>query len=426
MPTIDEYNDVSTLELCVRKHLEKLPNGQQPDVWRISTTKNSGRALFATRDIAVNELICIDTPLLIGFSGSKVDALLCVTCHKIVNTSDICPNGCGLPVCSLNCASLDIHKRECELIRSWKLINGKTIAFGILTVLSSLRSLLLNDDDSKLLSLLQANRNQKNEQHIDLVLSQEFESFPKNDQINEILKRTTSVMNTNSFQNIISTSASGCNQAVRTLYPLLGYINHNCTPNTRRTVRSDGSNIAELYATKSIAMGEEITTTYSQILWSTSSREAFFTVTKEFICLCDRCQDATENGTNLAALKCLQRPCPGSMFPVAPISVTSTWQCNVCPKRFSYQQIFQTQSVLCSLTNTKMGSNVSGRDIVNFVETKLEKFLPLSNQLAVELKMAAIKRIGSDTDTGECGLLLFFFLTMENFIIAFLVYKLCE
>lgn len=393
MPPFDEYNDVPTLESCVRKHLQKLPV-TQPDVWRISSTKNCGRALFATRNIEANELICTDAPLLTGFSGSKADAILCVTCYKIIDAIDVCPNGCGLPVCSLKCATLDVHKRECELIRSWNPINGKSIAVAMLKVLPSIRALMLDDEDAKLLSLLQANRNHKNEKHIDLVL-RDFESFPKDDKMIEILKRTASVMNTNSFQNIISTSPSGSNQSVRALYPLFAYINHECTPNTRRAVNNDGSNVAHFYATKRIGKGEEITTSYSQILWSTSSREAYFTVTKEFICLCDRCQDASENGTNLAALKCLQRPCAGALLPVAPISVTSTWQCNVCPMRFGYQQIFQTQSVLGALTSTKMGCNVRGREIVNFVNTKLEKFLPLCNQLAVELKLAAIKRIGS-------------------------------
>lgn len=410
MPPIEEYNDVLTLESCVRKHLRKLSAVTQPDVWRISSTKNCGRALFATRDIEVNELICTDAPLLIGFSGNKADAILCVTCYKIVDAIDVCPNGCGLPVCSVQCATFDVHKHECELIRSWQPINGgKSIAIGMLKVLPSIRALLLDEADAKLLSLLQANRNHKNEKHIDLVL-QDFESFPKNDQMIELLKRTASVMNTNSFQNIISTSASGSNQSIRALYPLFAYINHQCTPNTRRAVNNDGSNVAQFYATKRIGKGEEITTSYTQILWSTSSREAYFTVTKEFICLCDRCQDATENGTNLAALKCLQRSCGGVLLPVAPISVTSTWQCNVCPMRFGYQQIFQAQSVLGALTSTKMGCKVRGRDIVNFVNTKLEKFLPLCNQLVVELKLAAIKRIGSanelaDGDNGEPCLL---------------------
>ena len=72
---------------------------------------------MATRDIALGELICLERPLNRGPKPSTEP--VCLGCYvPLQSASALCPEGCGWPVCSVDCPHLlREHKSECEHFR---------------------------------------------------------------------------------------------------------------------------------------------------------------------------------------------------------------------------------------------------------------------------------------------------------------------
>ncbi|KAJ8959771.1 hypothetical protein NQ314_006201 [Rhamnusium bicolor] len=78
---------------------------------------------------------------------------------------------------------------------------------------------------------------------------------------------------------------------------------------------------------------EHITSIYTHILWGTSARRHHLRKTKYFTCMCKRCQDPTEMGTFVSALRCLgteNQPCGGTQLPINPTAHNCEWSCNKC------------------------------------------------------------------------------------------------
>ena len=79
-------------------------------------------------------------------------------------------------------------------------------------------------------------------------------------------------------------------------------------------------------------------------LWPTAARREHLVYSKDFLCVCDRCQDETENETFISAIRCTK--CPGFFLPDNPIGLVwegegmevdntsadceGKWLCNEC------------------------------------------------------------------------------------------------
>lgn len=79
--------------------------------------------------------------------------------------------------------------------------------------------------------------------------------------------------------------------ALRGLYPLGALLNHECTPNTRHAYDASGHMV--IRAARAVAAGEELTVTYSALLWGSPARRQHLLRTKHFLCACSRCRDTT-------------------------------------------------------------------------------------------------------------------------------------
>ena len=88
-------------------------------------------------------------------------------------------------------------------------------------------------------------------------------------------------------------------------YPLFSNLNHSCLANTRPVKRPDLS--VEVRATRRISRGEEICFRYVVETQPTRSRRDLLHRKWFFMCECVRCQDPTESGAYLGALKCLDK-----------------------------------------------------------------------------------------------------------------------
>ena len=126
---------------------------------------------------------------------------------------------------------------------------------------------------------------------------------------------------------------------IKGLYPWTSIMSHHCIANTKITTRDDFSYVCE--ATIVIPAGEEIVTNYHHYhyqLYGTSYRRHDLKSTWSFDCLCKRCGDPTEMGTNISAVNCEE--CKfGYLLPLEPLNYSSEWQCNHCSTKVLFKTI---------------------------------------------------------------------------------------
>lgn len=120
-------------------------------VWDIEHREGYGRALIATRDIQIGELIMKDKALLIGPRVCNYEKIFCVNCYKVLEKLTLCC--CKLIICD-DCVETKSHKKECDLIKSWGLRNANRYSKHLFRALTVIRGLLLSDDDTKLMLMM--------------------------------------------------------------------------------------------------------------------------------------------------------------------------------------------------------------------------------------------------------------------------------
>lgn len=355
--------------------------------WKLIDTKSHGRGICATRDISTDELIFSEVPLLHGPVVKDQIHLVCVSCYRPVTDTDICVNLCGLPICGSNCTKASLHTYECALLLSWRPKCSHQASEGVLKVLTAIRSLLLSDSKKQLLFSLQANRVPRYEKCVDMALLH-FHNPPGLKITNE-LKHITAILNTNAFQVV-----GGNEIATKGLYALQGQLNHECVPNTRHTVNED--HVTFVYAAMPIRKGAELTTTYTNLLWSTPSRRGHLLLTKQFPCTCLRCMDPTERGTYLAGIKCFLKTCNGGLLlPTEPVSLSCPWKCNLCGDIVSFNKICNIQEVLSKIVCSKM-RDMSIAALMAEIQNDdgmLVRTLAAQNQFIVEMKLQIIWKL---------------------------------
>ena len=279
----------STEELTRLVHLHLADLGEEDPCWMIAESPLSGRGVFAKRDILQGEEIFREHTLLAGPTSHKnIPLNICTICYHYLEEDDaLCPAGCAMPVCG-TCSKLERHTNECFLFRKWKPKDTTKIVPQALRILSIVRCFFLNEDQRKLLYAMQANTDKYYKKEIQTAADC-FENFPKETDLLDYFYRTVCTYNTNAFQS--SSTVNGREVQVRALFPLGGILNHACTPNANH--RFEDCETIVLTATRNIAKGEELTTTYTKVLWSNLSRKIFLAMTKHFMCHCSRCLDPT-------------------------------------------------------------------------------------------------------------------------------------
>lgn len=168
-------------------------------VWDIVEREPYGRCLVAQRDIQVNELILYDKPLLIGPRVNNYDKIFCVSCYKILPKLTLCTEKCKFPVCG-ECVESKQHKPECEMIRSWGLRNVNRYSKHLFRALTVIRGLLLSTDNTKLMFMMACHDNSAQQNlEVEKILD-EFEGLTGDCETVLMLKRISSVLNTNAFE----------------------------------------------------------------------------------------------------------------------------------------------------------------------------------------------------------------------------------
>lgn len=90
-------------------------------LFKLKNDRKKGRCIVTTRDIALNETIFNEEPLVIGPRFVTPDPV-CLGCFVPVSllASPKCEK-CGWPICSSNCEGVKtIHGPECEILAAGK------------------------------------------------------------------------------------------------------------------------------------------------------------------------------------------------------------------------------------------------------------------------------------------------------------------
>ncbi|PSN54241.1 hypothetical protein C0J52_09247 [Blattella germanica] len=376
-----------TLDL-LRQHLAVAgAPDESRQVWTLAPSSIAGRGVVATQDIAAGELIFIDVPLVVGPRAGKNSPPVCVGCHEGPSQLVACSLGCGLPVCSAKCETSAQHRQECERLRSWKIVNGRSWSPDLLRALTPVDVIKRNSEIGP---------NQEDEEFMRLACCvMDANAF-----------ETARLYKTSENEPIVATEEtrplSGMGPSLRGLYPLAAMMNHVCTPNTRHSY-DDNYGMA-VHATVNIPKGTEITNSYTALLWGTPARRHQLEVTKHFQCACPRCADPQEGGSRLSALKCLTQTCQGAMFSVNSLDEEADWACEICGRRMTGRK--------AALIQCNLGRLLGVIDCTNPVH--MERFLkehhqiaPSTNQIVVEVKCSLIRTYGHRKGYMWQGLLLY-------------------
>ncbi|EGI57673.1 Protein msta, isoform A [Acromyrmex echinatior] len=229
---------------------------------------------------------------------------------------------------------------------------------------------------------------------IDL-LKRNVAKLPSEEQM-ELMRRTCGVFNTNSFEVVVVPSRDNdYTTSLRGLYPMGALQNHCCVPNTRH--HFDDQQRLYVSAVLPIAAGEEITMSYTDLLWDTSSRRQFLKVTKRFSCNCNRCSDPLEFGSQLSTLLCAKDNCSGCLLPRNPLNHESSWICDKCQISVNYRQVIECiHSGLNTFVSDAMYK--TPREILRFTEAILSRLVPATNYIMMDMKYRIISYFGRVPD----------------------------
>merc|ERR1712004_504506 len=167
-------------------------------------------------------------------------------------------------------------------------------------------------------------------------------------------------LDVNSFEVPLGRSSA----TVQGIFTIACMVEHSCIPTGHRCFNSDMSiTVRSAYGAEE---GDAVSICYTDSLWPTAARREHLVYSKDFLCVCDRCQDETENETYISGIRCTK--CPAGYFlPENPIDCAARWICNECgmeaPK--GYQDI----------VNEKVASAIAKLEEAGLTPEACEKFL---------------------------------------------------
>ncbi|XP_063704203.1 SET domain-containing protein SmydA-8-like [Culicoides brevitarsis] len=319
-------------------------NEKNTEKFKVLHSDVLGRYAVASCDIAEDELIHEELPFAVGpKSDSRVVCLECF-CPLDGSASGARCEYCEWPLClSCNAASsrnagLKYHEAECQVF--WE--NG--VKFQ--NVADSTKPCPQFECITPLRVLLAIEKNPKFfEQQVSLMeyhdVARRASAFWDADQQNivnflltrckfegrfarELIERVIGVLDINVFEARTETG-----HPLRCLYPIFGVVAHSCVPNTSHSIKASEGFKLRAFSTQKIQKDESIFACYTFTLATTHCRQRHLQKSKYFTCLCERCRDPTELGTQLSAFKCI-RCNSGYLTSKNPLDPSVDWRCNEC------------------------------------------------------------------------------------------------
>ncbi|RZB38994.1 hypothetical protein BDFB_007117 [Asbolus verrucosus] len=360
-----------------------------------------GRYLVATRPLSPGEIILKEPPLVRGPFLHTVP--VCLHCGKILdNTSSRPCSKCGWPLCGGEaCENSPTHQPECVLTTAkGSQINIKN--FGIphpnyqfVTILRALHLKQTSPETWRKLMQLQAYPISMNIAPPNFICN----FFKLKDWSEGEVMKICGILTVNGHELPLT------HPPQLVVYDRASYLEHNCRANCTKTFTDEGEIL--LIASEEIQEGDHLSICYTDPFWGVENRRQHLFQTKEFWCICDRCDDPSEFGTHLNSIKCPNRPCDGLLLPKSFLQEVSAWNCDKCDGIFSNNNI--------SLLLGKIGQELAKMPkedpkVCKQFLKKHEKVLGPHHFYMVDVKMALSHMLASqnfeDLSEGDLKLLL--------------------
>ncbi|KAK5641709.1 hypothetical protein RI129_010256 [Pyrocoelia pectoralis] len=355
---------------------------------------NIGRFIKATKDIKEGSLIFEEKPLTV--SPMQLTLPVCMGCgnHVTAKRNHPCPK-CGWPLCSEKCESDPNHVPECYYTRQ----RGEKVSITtfdtihpLFRCIGALRCLYQKqfapDVWKKIVKLESHSKLRKNtdgyEQDRSYVVQTIHIFFKLKEFTEEEILRCCGVIGVNAHEIPLSTPSQVG------LFNITSIFEHNCRSNAYKTFSDNGQ--VKVIAGRTIRKGEHISICYTEPLQTTLFRQKHLERTKFFSCLCERCRDVTEFGTNLSALKCQGGHCKGIVLPESFQMENGKWCCNKCSNKLSSEFVVNAMK--------RIGDDVVVMDKGNVEDCKqfldhYSKILTPNHAYMIDVKLALAQLIGN-------------------------------
>lgn len=298
--------------------------------FKIIHQDGKGRIGIASKDFKPYELVLEDTAAAFGpFQDAES---ICVACLRDLSADEVCQR-CHLPL-HKDCeeSERNIHGYECDIFAN---LPADYPRHGISGLIMPIRLLQLRTTEPKLWKqVFDLESHHKARTGFSLEHKSLLDQLGFTEEDIEALEILTGIVQTNS-------ASFGKKRGMSLghgLFPTFSLLSHECDSNCRYyATRETHSNqvVIQVRAKRAIIQGEELTIQYKNPLLGNVVRTTSLQRNWLFDCQCARCQDPTELGTYLSALRCRRDGCEGMVLPrdFYHISISGDpgfWYCSSC------------------------------------------------------------------------------------------------
>jgi len=313
--------------------------------YKVDSIEGVGRILRASRDILPGEEIFREKEMVLG--PSRNIPPVCLGCGRRVNGMVRC-GGCRWPICSLDCADLDLHTAlECRVVAP----TGENIPnyeesqenSPFYQAIMPLRVLQLPQDELDYLLLFMDHSEDRDMKDTEeQVVSRIRGEWGQEQHHVELVRRIEGILDVNTVEHRVPGGPSA-----RSFLPITSLASHTCTSNSLKDKTTPGWVVTR--AKVPIKKGDEVTFHYTGGLKGRLIRRRLLRDGWYFMCDCDRCKSTGELGTEMSTLRCWKgdaAACGGNIRAVDPLDHESCYRCEVCQSEVSVEDIKKLETGL--------------------------------------------------------------------------------
>ncbi|XP_039957436.1 SET domain-containing protein SmydA-8 [Bactrocera neohumeralis] len=362
--------------------------------FKVEYSDQLGRYLVATRSIKPFEIILKEAPLIC--TPSQVTNPVCLGCLNGIEPSDYVEcDKCGWPLCGVECKGKADHQAECQFtIERGSKVSVKefTNPHPLYQCMGTVRCLLLAKSDPEKwqmflkLESLEKQRRGSMQWKADLESIGKFiPRFFKTTEFNEdLIMKTIGILQINGHEVPVTDPPHVA------VFSNASFLEHSCIPNLAKSFSREGNLI--LWAPKAIKKNTHLSICYSDAVWGTAERQQHLMHTKLFKCVCERCLDITECGTNYDAFKCTTTNCDGVILPSSLKEWNSAWRCSTCGAQADISFI---KSILEKAGKDLQAMDKTVENCMKYIQ-HYEKWLTRRHYFICQAKIHLVQLIGTD------------------------------